>query len=527
MRLVFAACMLLLSVPAQAQEWWEAETDHFIVKSRDSEAETRAFAEELERYDGALRSLQNIASKELTDANKVTIFRFGDQGDIAHIAGASGSGIAGFYIPRAGASVAYVPAREDRRSSSIVRENEATKLDGMSVLKHEYAHHFMMQYFPGAYPRWYVEGYAETVATIRFLDDGSFHIGDPPQYRSFQVMRMPAFRLREMLDAKHELSGLDYMQHYGTGWLLSHYLNFDEEGRTKLTAFLSALAKGEDSLTAAERILGDLGELDRKLSSYRKGKFPGFNVKPANYVPPKVTMRRIPADEIAFMEQKMLLSRGIEKDDAPGIRNRVASTLANHPDSLEGYLLLAEANYDAEDYAAADAAALKATELDPQSLRAWLYRGMIATKQAADNPELAATARTYFTRASKLDGTDPRPLIGYYETYRELGQEPSEQAIIALEDAYDYAGSAPEYRFLLARQLLTEKRFADARTVVMPVAFDGHATGEADADEDEPTAGKLFKAIEDQDSDAAVALIEKILKPEDEDEKDGDDGKGG
>src|SRR5690606_17382921 len=111
------------------------------------------------------------------------IFRFGDPSDIAHIAGYPGSGIAGFYIPRAGNSVAFVPAREDRAAGSIARRNERTALDGMSVLKHEYAHHFMMQYFPGAYPGWYVEGYAETVATIRFLDNGSFHIGDPPQYR--------------------------------------------------------------------------------------------------------------------------------------------------------------------------------------------------------------------------------------------------------------------------------------------------------------------------------------------------------
>jgi len=520
MRLIFFAVLLLTGAPAAAQQWWEAETGHFIVKSRDSESETREFAEELERFDGALRSLQNIASKELTRANKVTIFRFGDTGDIAHMAGYPGSGIAGFYIPRAGASVAYVPAREDRRSGSVGRVNEKTQLDGMSVLKHEYAHHFMMQYFPGAYPGWYVEGYAETVATIRFLDDGSFHIGDPPQYRSYQVLRMPGFRLREMLDDDHELAGMDSMQHYGTGWLLSHYLNFDSEGRTKLASFLSALAKGEDSLAAAERILGDLGELERKLSAYRHGKFPGYNVKPANYTPPVVTMRPLPADEVAFIEPKMTLWRGIEKDEAPGIRNRVAAILRDHPDSVEGHLLLAEANYDAEDYAAADAAAQRATELDPDSLRGWLYRGMIASKKSVAAPELASAARAHFADAASLDQTDPRPLIGFYRTYLESGEEPSEQAIIALETAYDYAGSDADYRLLLARQLLTEQRFTDARSVVMPVAFTGHATGEADADDDEPTPRKLLAAIDGQDSSAAVALIDGLLEPEDEDDKD-------
>ena len=511
-------------MPANAQDWWEAETAHFIVKSRSSEADTRAFAEELERYDGALRTLQNIPADdgELIPANKVTIFRFGDQGDIAHIAGLPGSGIAGFYISRAGNSVAFVPAREERQSRSIVRRDNRTALDGMSVLKHEYAHHFMMQYFPGAYPRWYVEGYAETVATIRFLEDGSFHVGDPPQYRSAQVMRMPGFRLREMLDANHELSYRDAIQHYGTGWLLSHYLNFDDEGRTKLAEFLSALAAGEDSLTAAERILGDLNALDRKLMSYRRGNFPGFNVKPADYTAPVVTMRRMPADEAALIRQKMELWRGIRKKDAPGIRNAIQARIGNFPESVEAHLLLAEASYDAEDYDAAEAAAAKAVALDPGSVRGWLHRGMAATRKAKADPDaapaLADLARAHFAEAARLEPDDPRPLSGYYKTYLELGQDAPEPALIALETAFEHAGSDAEYRYILTRQLLTEGRFSDARTVIMPAAFDGHSTGEADADEDDPTPQRLLTAIEAQDAQTAIEMIDKMLEPEDEDD---------
>ena len=515
---------ILVAVPAQAQQWWEAETDHFVIKSRDSEANTRAFAEELERYDGALRTLQNMAAGDkATPANKVTIFRFGDQDDIAHMAGAPGSGIAGFYISRAGASVAYVPARESRSGASIVRRDERTQLDGMSVLKHEYAHHFMMQNFPSAYPRWYAEGYAETVATIRFLEDGTFHVGDPPQYRAAQVMRLPAFRLEEMLDANHELTGMDALQHYGTGWLLSHYLNFDPEGRTKLAEFLSALAGGEDSLTAARRILGDLGALERKLSAYRRGNFPGYDVKPANYTPPRVTMRPLPADEVAFIEYKMELSRGVDRDDAAKIRNALRERVARQPDSVEGQLLLAEASYDSEDYAGAEQAAAKVVELDPNSVRGWLYRGMALTQQAKADPAQAGTlarqAREYLERAISLDQTDPRPLIAYYETYRETGTEAPEGALIALETAYEYAGSDAAYRLLLTRQLIAEERWDDARAVVQPATFQGHSTGEADADEGDPTPGRLMKAIADRDRAGAIAMIDDFLEPdEDEDE---------
>src|SRR5690606_27359968 len=83
-RLIVVALLAFFAWPAHAQDWWEAETAHFIVKSRSSEADTRQFAEELERFDGALRTLQNIPvnDAEMVPANKVTIFRFGDQGDI-------------------------------------------------------------------------------------------------------------------------------------------------------------------------------------------------------------------------------------------------------------------------------------------------------------------------------------------------------------------------------------------------------------------------------------------------------------
>jgi tetratricopeptide (TPR) repeat protein len=519
--------LLLIAVPASAEDWWVAETDHFMVKSRDSERETREFAEELERYDGALRLLQNMdVEGEVGPANKVTIFRFGDSGAIAVMAGAPGSGIAGFYIPRAGASVAFVPANEDRRSRSILRRGSSDEIDGMTVLKHEYAHHFMMQYFPGAYPRWYVEGYAELVATIRFLDDGSFHVGDPPQHRAYQVLQMRSFPLNEMLDANHELTGLEGLQHYGTGWLLSHFLNFDDQGRAQLSTFLQALAQGEDSLTAARRIFGDLGELQRKLMSYRHGQFPGLNVKPANFVEPRITMRLLTPDEAAFINEEMLLRRGVDQQKAVSIGKQIAARLDRYPDSPQAHLLLAEASLAAKDYDGAEEAAKLAIALAPDSLEGWLYRGMAAMEQAArDNEEVASDdalpglAREYLAHAASLDRTDPRPLIAYYETYLSAGEVPTDQAILALEQAYDHSGSDEAYRMLLARQLLSEEQFSNARTVVMPVAFSGHATGEADAEEDDPTPTKLLDAIDAHDVTAATLLIDGLLdKLEEEDD---------
>ncbi len=458
---------------------------------------------------------------EVGRSNKVTIFRFGDAGAIAVMAGAPGSGIAGFYIPRAGNSVAFVPANEDRRSRSILRRGSSGDLDGMTVLKHEYAHHFMMQYFPGAYPRWYVEGYAELVATIRFLDDGSFHVGDPPQHRAYQVLQMRSFPLNEMLDADHELNGLEALQHYGTGWLLSHYLNFDDQGRAQLSEFLQALAKGEDSLTAARRIFGDIGELQRKLMSYRRSNFPGLNVKPAAAAMPEVAMRTLAPDEQAFIEDEMKLLRGVDQQEADSIRKRISGRLGDFPQSALARVLLARAALEAEDYDGAEDAAKQAIALNPDLLEAWLYRGMAHAEKASGKDADAAAAglaREYLAHAASLDRIDPRPLIAFYQSYLKSGEEPAENAVIALEHAYDRSGSDEEYRMLLARQLLTEERYADARAVVLPVTFSGHATGEADAEEDDPTPKKLLDAINAKDAKTATELIDRLIEKLDEED---------
>ncbi len=116
---VASIALVFLAAPAAAEEWWEAETAHFIIKSRDSQENTREFAGELEQFDGALRTLQNMPlDEEAGPANKLTVYRFGNQTDIARLAGSSESGVAGFFISNAGASVAFVPARK-KRSNSI------------------------------------------------------------------------------------------------------------------------------------------------------------------------------------------------------------------------------------------------------------------------------------------------------------------------------------------------------------------------------------------------------------------------
>ncbi len=521
MRILLAAlCALMLALPVQAQTWIEAETAHFIIKSRDNEDSTREFAAQVERFDRGLRFLNGLDENHVEEsrANKPVIYRFGDYNDMARMAGAPGSGIAGFFISRAGRSVSFVPTRGYTTNNS--RERRGPVRDNPNeVLFHEYTHYFMMQNFPAAYPRWYSEGYAEMLSTMRFMDGGAFHLGDVPQGRAAQVFQMQDFRLRNMLDSNHELTGMENFQLYGTGWLVTHYLSFNIDREQVLRRYLVALGNGADSLTAAEELFGDLRQMEREIDRYKQGPFPGYDVRPNNTAEPAVAIRRMADEEVALINQEMRLQAGVRsKTDAADVAADLRGLTARFPQSSAAQRWLAEAEYDAGNFIASEQAAARALELDPANIDALLYRAMAAIELAETDPAYLRAARQYLSSAAELDDADPRSMILYYQThYDETDGQPPEHAIIALEQALDTAGSDDDYRLMLGRQLLIEERFADARTVLLPALYMGHSFNQ-DEDDDTPTPQAVLDAIAANDRTTAIDTINRMLDPEDEEE---------
>ena len=530
MRLLIAAFALLFTASPAAAEWWRAETNNFVIISEDGEDDVREFAIKLERFDMALRYLQNmpIGEPQPTPATKLTVYRFGSVSDIGRMAGASG--VAGFYIPRAGDSVSFTPVRQDRRRSMTVvnvdrSRNRQAELDTVSVLQHEYIHYFMMQHFPAAYPAWYVEGYAELLATIRFNDDGTFHVGDPPQYRAFQIFQLRQFPIEDMLNQQHELAGYEGFQFYGTGWLLAHYLNFDPQRLAQLNEYLVAIGEGEDSLTAARRIFGDLDEIDRALREYRDGPFPGYDVTMPGYVEPQVQMRRLTDMEEELIREEMELRRGVGEDEAADIAGDILRKAGGNPlpDNGHALALLARAYYYAEDYDNALAAAERLIEVDDTEIMGPLVASWVASERSEDDPSWQERAVQYAADALFIDEHDPRTRIAYYYSFLAADMEVPENAVIALEQAFDTAGSDPTYRVFLARQLIYEDRLPTAKQVLQPIAFRGHNQGPRDDGEERdpsqrpPNLDEIMEQINAGDRDAALSMMDELIDWEPED----------
>ena len=474
-RLLLLASVLFVSAPAHA-EWWEARTDHFIIYSQDDERDTRKFAVDLERYDNALRSLQSIKFKPLTaDWQRVTIYRLGDVKDISRLA--HSEGIAGFYEPRL-IPVEFTPVRDAKELGSITARmrDSRTDLDPRSVLFHEYAHHFMFQYFPAGYPSWYVEAFAETLATIDLHADGSFHLGNPPQWRSDDLFHsMLTTTPQTLLASTSKPDFEDFYSYYSVGWLMNHYLTFEPARRGQLQTYLKLVDDGVPSGDAARRAFGDLDRLGNEISSYKnKGKLYGADVRPANTATPKVEMRRLGADEEAVMPIKVRSKAGVTHAEAGGVAGDARGVASKYPTSLPAQLELYEAEFDAEHLDAAQAAADRALQLKPDSIDALIDKGQVLLERGKKDKQFLPQARIFLTQAHDLDPHHPAPLLYNYLTYWYSGQPIPEQAAIGLEQAYLAAPHDRDLRLVLTRQLLSEKKGDLARDILLPLALNPH-----------------------------------------------------
>jgi Flp pilus assembly protein TadD len=471
-RLFLLVAFLFFAAPANA-EWWEARTNHFIIYSQDDERSTREFATQLERYDNALRSLQSVKFEPVTaDWQRVTIYRFGDVDEIGRLAHAPA---AGFYRPDL-VPVAFTPVRESKQLGTIVHRDSRTDLDPRSVLFHEYAHHFMFQYFPAGYPSWYIEAFAETLSTIDLKPDGSFHIGNPPNWRADALFHsMSTVTPQSLLASTSKPDFEDWYGYYTVGWLMNQYLTFEPSRKGQLQTYLKLVDKGVPSPDAARQAFGDLDKLDADIGRYKNGgKLYGADVRPANTAPPQVTMRKLSDDEEAAMRVEVRTKAGVTPDEAGAVAGEARGIASKYPNSYPVQVALAEAEFDANHLEAAQAAADRAIQLRPDGIEALIAKGKILVERGRKDKQYLAPAREPLAKAHDIDPHHPGPLLYNYMSYFYSGQQIPEGALVGLEQAYLAAPHYSELRLILARQLLSEKKGDLARDILLPLALNPH-----------------------------------------------------
>ena len=450
-----------------------------MIYANDSEKDLRRYAENLERYHSAMEYITRRKSETPSPSNRVVIFVVGNSRKLQKLAG-GGRFIQGFYVPRAGASRAFV---------QNIRNKNGYPDFSTIVLLHEYAHHFLISSNRFAMPQWMSEGAAEFFAATTFKSDGSVLIGQPANHRGRELAFANKVPIRELLDYElyQENKGKGYDAFYGRSWLLYHYMIFNKERTGQLNNYWRSVVEGEAPLDAAQNIFGDLDTLERELDAYQKQRrMFTFNLPPERLNASAVSLRRLPKGEAEMMDVRIRSQRGVNRKQAEELVIEAREIAAQYPKDAGVQAALAEAEYDAGNDDLAIAAADAAIAADPTRVNAYVQKGFALFRKAEEIDDDEALNAAYrqamkpFEALNKIENDHPLPLIYYHRSYTDRGEEPPQNARNALERAAQLAPFDKGLWFQVAFMQMEEGRIASARRSLQPLAADPHGGAQSE-----------------------------------------------
>jgi len=486
--IAFGCFSLLLAATTVQAAWLEASSDHFVIYGDQSEVAARKFAERLERFHAAMAYVYGKPETKPGPSNRVTVFVVPSTAKVRKVTGARNSYLAGFYLPRAGSSVALVPR---------LRGGAKDELTGEKVLYHQYAHHFMQATLTTrAYPRWLTEGFAEFFGGVQFKADGTVVLGAPAHHRGAELAYAREVPIRTLLSfdggASDKKPG--YSSFYGQSWVLFHYLQMGGERAGEFAKYRQLLATGHSALAAAESAFGDLDELENDMDAYvKRRKITAFVIPEARLTIGAIALRTLRPGEAAMMPIMMESRVGVSRKEALELVPEARKVAALHPGDPTVLAALAEAEFDAGNDDAAIAAADRAVAIDPQQINAHIQKGYALARKVESGALPVGSwndVRLQFVKANAVENDHPVPLVQFYLTYMKQGERPTKNAIAGLEWAMQLAPFDGSVRWLVAQQMVADERFADALQTLGPLAYSPHSGEKTDA------ALRLLKDVE-------------------------------
>jgi hypothetical protein len=453
--------------------WYKANSRHFVIYANESPKELNDFATRLERFDQAVRYIRGMDDPDVGQGNRLTVFVLPNVGAVQRLMNGDRF-IAGFYIPRASGSNAFVP-RVERALGQYDNESER-------IFFHEYSHHLMFQDLDRPLPQWVVEGFAEFMSTVRFERDGSIGLGLPAYHRAYSLLAGRPLPLETMLGASYTKLSPDQRESiYSWGWLLVHYLTFDRSRTGQLDRYAALLNKGVPAAEAAHQAFGDLRQLQKDLNAYlNKAKLSYLKLPGDKFRAGPIEVQPLTEGAAKVIMLRVQSKRGVDEKTAEPLAVQVRAVEARYPGDPLVELTLAEAELDAGHFDAAEAAADRALKANPRETKAMVYKGVAiergAEKLRGEQRAAAfAQARALFIAANKIDTEDPEPLMQYYRSFVVEGIPPTENAIAALHYASDLAPQDQGLRMNSAMQYLRDRKYSEARRALVPIAYDPHA----------------------------------------------------
>lgn len=456
------AAFFFLGTGAAQAEWRRGESPNFIMVGNLSESALRERILLLEDFDHLLRML--TPGEEPPAPTKLHVYVVSGLDALRVVQPTLPAGIDGFYA-----------ASDDGILAMINGSNGDA---GNEILFHEYAHHFMMQNSAQPYPAWFVEGYAEYLATVHFVGN-KINIGQfsPGRVASLQGEWLPIDRV--LSAGPLGLSQSAMSAYYAESWLVTHYFYSTPERQAVLSRLLAAQHGGNpvEELRSATGLTPDA--MTRALRSYISGgviRYRQMERAPAA-APPVVAITMLPRSAQDLIIYEAALRLGVSDQNGPTYLQRIRTIAARYPDDPLAMRVLADIELHFGDGAAADRLLdrlLVATPNDAELLYLKGMRWLIAAE--SDNPPegAGATARQWFGRAQRADQNHWQTFFRYAQSLRGEPAFRSENTRNALLLAHQLAPQVNSITINAASLLMSRREYGYAIALLRPLVGNPH-----------------------------------------------------
>lgn len=503
MRIFIAAIATLASValsgPAHAT-WFRAETDRVVVYGDVDRDTLHDYAARLSSFDQVLRIFAPGANKA-PPARKLDVYLVRNHTGLTHVRPGLPDLVVGFYSASPGAVFAIGMAQPIGMKSKD------------EVLFHEYAHHFMLENFPAAYPTWFIEGWADYFSTTTFTPTG-FQVGAYDAARAAWLFNGQWVPIRTLLRAPERTT--NPLMFYAQAWLLTHYMYDDQARATQMNTAMQAIAKGADPVKAVEDATGaSVDRLASDLRRYRQIHIANFAGRPGSE--PVVTMSALPDAEGELRLDRLRLAVADPKKGDGWFLRDLRGRAAKAPQDELLQLTAAQAEYVYGDPATGEAIVRRWLDAKPDDIQALTTAGLggmsAAERLPARKAELYRTARAYLIRAYRLDDSDYRTVLAYARSRSIEDAYPNDNDINALLSARGLAPSVSESSLWAGAALIRRGRADEGGAVLAAVANNPHDTRMAKAARAIMGGKSLDDALAEADGPPAKAEPDKPQPP--------------
>lgn len=489
--LLAGACAALVSTllgaaPAEAR-WLRAESPKFIVYSDGDEMRLREQVQQLEMFDAVLRATHNLDPKGVPP-RKLTIYLVKDHASLARMWPSEPQHVAGVYNATPG-DISAIAIRDSKETTHRAANQDTWE---ESTLFHEYTHHFMLQNFPFGFPTWLIEGYAEYYGAST-VDGGHIETGKFSNGRVYELDGLPWLPMQDVLGKRlDQIPEKQWGMFYAQSWLLTHYLKSDPARSRQIITYMVDVGKGGDPVAAMQRATGmDMTALTQALHAYLKGRLNFTVLNNKSIATPEIAVTAMPPSADALILEAEHVRHGVDRGERDSVLKIIREKAAAFPDDRLAQITLAHVEIKLGDRKTGEAILDRLIAKDPNDAEALELAGqsrLDAGDQEKDYDKTRAdyqASQSFIARAFKLDPNRYQTLSTYARSRRLLDQSyPSDNTLEALLAALDFAPQVAEIRFEAAEGMMRRKRWAEARSIITPLANDPHNPGGARAARD-------------------------------------------